>query len=242
MAENEVVKDKVNLPANIDLEAMAGAGMETASVKDMAIPFLKILQDLSPEIKKSKAEYIEGAEAGLICNTVTSELNESVAVVPCFYQFVVNEWKPNRGGYVATHLEASESLAKARNNGNDFVDTANWYCLIRNKSGDWTWGVIAMSSTALKHSRKLMTRLQSFKMNGKNGPFTPPSYAHILELSTAVETKDNNEWFNWKVEFADQKSFDIDGLLAKAVDFHDRVKEGLVKAVPPAMDSELEVY
>lgn len=249
--KNEIVKDQVNVPANIDLEAQAGAGMETVGVKDMAIPFLKILQALSPECKKSKPEYIEGAEEGKICNTVTGELYDSVQIVPCFYQFVINEWKPDRGGYVGTHLESSPALAKARRNakgslvsedGNDLVDTANWYVLIRTHDGNWTWGVLAFTSTQLKKSRNLMSRLQSIKMNGKNGLFTPPIYAHILDLSTVPESNDQGDWSGWKIELAGKKAFEDQSLFNLAIQYHEQVKKGLVKAVPVAENVEPDVY
>ena len=152
MAKAEIVKEKMNLPVGLDLESMAGAGLEAVSVKDIAIPFLKILQDLSPEVKKTKAEYIEGAEPGLICNTVTGELYKEIRVIPCYIVSVINEWKPNRGGYVATHDETSPVVTSAQhvNNGrggttlqskagNDLVDTTNWYVLIEGKDGDWSW-------------------------------------------------------------------------------------------------------
>lgn len=239
--KQEIAETKVNLPANIDLESMAGAGMETVRASDMAIPFLKILQSLSPELKQSKNEYIEGAKEGLICNTVSKALHENVRVVPCVYNFVINEWKPNRGGYVATHQPGSASLEKAKTNGNDFVDTANWFVLIE-ENGKWTWGVIAMTMTALKHSRRLMTQLQNIRLQGQNGEFTPPLYTHILNLGTAIETKDNNEWMNWQIELQDTKTYEIDGLFQQAKAYYDAIQEGAVKAVPPQEPSEPEVY
>ena len=255
MAKNEVVKDKVNLPANVDLESLAGAGMETVTMRDMSVPFLKILQTLSPELKKSKAEYVEGAEEGDIMNTVTGKLAKEVQVVPCFYQFVVNEWKPQRGGFVASHFEGDPIIASAvqttdadgkrilqAKNGNVLVDTANWYVLVKDRNDQWTWGVIAFTSTQLKYSRKLMTRLQSVKMEGKNGPFTPPIYAHILEMSTVPESKGDNEWMSWKIDLSDQRCFEDHELFQKAVDFHEQVKKGLVKAIPQVEETVEPAY
>lgn len=240
----EMVKQQAGALAVIDLEEFTGGGLEEVSVRDMSIPFLKILQDLSPEVKKSKNEYIEGAEVGMICNTVTNELYQSVSVVPCHFNFVVNEWKPNRGGYVATHQDGSPELERAKkaNPVNDFVDTANWYVLINTPAG-WSWGVIAFTSTQLKYSRKMMTRLQSIKMQGKNGEFTPPLFAHIINASTTLETKDNNEWFSWKLELSEKKTPDIEGLFVKAKEYYEQIKKGAVKAVPPTENvGEPDVY
>ena len=50
---------------------------------------------MSPQTKKQKKEYIEGAEEGMIFNTVTEELidgAEGITVVPCYFEPVALEW------------------------------------------------------------------------------------------------------------------------------------------------------
>ena len=41
----------------------AGSGLENVTSEDMAIPRLKILQALSPEVNKNDGKYVEGASA-----------------------------------------------------------------------------------------------------------------------------------------------------------------------------------
>ena len=41
---------------------------------DITIPRVDVLQALSPQRKKTNAEYIEGAEEGMLFNTVTKQL------------------------------------------------------------------------------------------------------------------------------------------------------------------------
>ena len=38
-----------------------------------------------------------------------------------------------------------------------------------------------------------------FKMQGKNGLFTPPTYSHIYNLSTVQMSNDKGTWFGWDV-------------------------------------------
>ena len=40
---------------------------------EMQIPFVRILQAMSPQLKKREAEYIEGSEQGDMFNTVTKQ-------------------------------------------------------------------------------------------------------------------------------------------------------------------------
>ena len=42
----------------------AGFGFEEVTSSDLQIPFLRIIQALSPQLKKSDAAFIEGAGAG----------------------------------------------------------------------------------------------------------------------------------------------------------------------------------
>ena len=51
-----------------------GTGLEDASAEDYAIPFLRILQGGSPQVKKSEGKYIQGSEEGDIFNTVSIKI------------------------------------------------------------------------------------------------------------------------------------------------------------------------
>ena len=52
-------------------EENAGAGLQNIGADQMQIPFIRILQALSPQLNKDKPEYIKGASQGDIFNTVT---------------------------------------------------------------------------------------------------------------------------------------------------------------------------
>ena len=76
--KNEVATKKSTAvtAAPIDLSVVAqdqGKGLAAVDMESTAIPFLKILSSMSPQTKKQKSEYVEGAEEGMIFNTVTEE-------------------------------------------------------------------------------------------------------------------------------------------------------------------------
>jgi hypothetical protein len=60
--------------------------------------------------------------------------------------------------------------------------------------------LIVMKSTQLKKSRKWNSMMQSVKMTGKNGLFTPPMYSQIYRLTTTAESNDKGKWFGWEIE------------------------------------------
>ena len=48
-------------------------GFENMTQEDLALPFVRILGQLSPQVTDGDAKYIDGAKPGMIYNTVTSE-------------------------------------------------------------------------------------------------------------------------------------------------------------------------
>ena len=62
----------------------AAKGFENMTQDDMALPFVRILGQLSPQVTDGDAKYIEGAKPGMIYNTVTSELYDGKKVSRLF--------------------------------------------------------------------------------------------------------------------------------------------------------------
>ena len=60
------------------LEDLAGEGFSEVTTSDLAIPFLRILANVSPQVNKREGAYVEGAEAGMIYNTVQNEVYDGV--------------------------------------------------------------------------------------------------------------------------------------------------------------------
>jgi len=90
---NQVATKKEGALATFDMEADANKGAQNISQEDLALPFLKILGQLSPEVNKRDGKYVEGAEPGKIINTVTNQLFDTLQVVPVFYKRQYIEWQ-----------------------------------------------------------------------------------------------------------------------------------------------------
>jgi len=197
-----------NLPAMpvhfaAQLEADAGLGMETASGDDFAVPFLSLLQSLSPQVTKGAPGFNELAEVGDFFDTSTGELwggEDGIEVIPCVYERQLVEWIPrNRGGgFVAVHGEDSPIVAKAVRqpdgstllpNGNELVDTARFYCLAFGERG-WSPVLVTFQKGGRKVARKWLTTMRSQKLQGAQGVFTPAMCAFSYRLTSATETND----------------------------------------------------
>lgn len=97
----------------IDYGEDFGSGLDDVGRDEAGIPFLKILQAQSPEVIGPSGK-IEGAVAGMILNTGTQALLDSVMIVPALRQHVYVEWRPKaQGGGVLDLHQPGIPMVKA---------------------------------------------------------------------------------------------------------------------------------
>jgi len=213
MAKTDIAEQKASTALAImsDLEQDAGAGFNGMTQEDYALPFLRLLTNTSPEIGE-----VDGAMPGMVYNSVTGELHDGkkgILVVPCAYVRQYIEWEPRGSGSgapVHIHPATSDILSQTHrapgdskdylDNGNYIENTANHYVMLVDASGVPSPALITMKSTQLKKSRKWNSMMQSVKLNGKNGLFTPPMYSQVYRLTTVAESNDKGKWYGWEIE------------------------------------------
>lgn len=213
MAKNMIAEQPANTALALidDLETDAAAGFGAMTQEDYALPFLRLLTSTSPEVGE-----VEGALPGMFLNSVTGQLydgKKGIAVIPCAYLRQYIEWTPRgqgTGAPVQVYPATSDVLSRTHkepgeykdylDNGNYVENTANYYIMIVDESGVPNPALVTMKSTQLKKSRKWNSMMQSVKMNGKNGMFTPPMYSQLYKLSSVAESNDKGKWFGWEVE------------------------------------------
>ncbi len=209
-AKKKTTNNKTTYDHLKDLE-QDGKGFEDLNLETSAIPFIKILQDLSPQLKKSKPEYVAEAEAGMIFNNVTEKIYEQPLkfVVGKFERYFI-EWKPNRGSFVAAH---SPELIRQKANeydyddrgrmihgktGNHFSDTYVYYVLLPDHLDEGV-NIISMSSTQLKEAKRLNRNLTTTMIPGTKNKAMP--YYMIWNLETVEMSNDRGEWFGLRIKF-----------------------------------------
>ena len=238
---NQVSEKKTaGLPTNM-FEDDAAKGLGKIGQEDLALPFLKILGQLSPEVNKRDGKYVEGAEPGMIFNSVSGELYDGVKgidVIPAFYKLEYIEWKDRGdgpGAPVAIYDSSSDIMSKTKPDanykdrlpsGNYIEKTASHFVIITGDSP--STALISMKSTQLKISRKWNSMMSGIKLKGKNGLFTPASFSHIYRLKTTQMSNDKGTWFGWEVSkvgpITDQQ------LYQQAKSFSESISKGAVKA------------
>ena len=222
MAKKAVaVADKNQLPAELmaDMEEHRRERQQFDAAQ-LIVPRISILQDLSPQVKKSNAQYIGGAEPGMYFNNVANTLDSMITFVPAKFHVRYIAWRPRKqgGGLVSQSLtleeveENFEADGIGRWIGNmspkkgepavavEIIETPEWVGYAKGK--DWNWMPVAMSfpSTKGKSARKINSSIDMIEVDNGNGPFTPPAFYSTFELGAALEQSGDDSWFGFTVQ------------------------------------------
>jgi len=220
------------------------------SLSDIAVPYLYILQGLSPQVNPDHAKYIPGSTAGMLylsnLERTFEGRNTGLVIVPCYYERLVTEWTPREqgGGLVASHDPNADivGLAKPNDrnqqilpNGHQLIDTAYHYVLVQDpESKVWHQAIMPLKSTALKASRRMNSTISTTNIPGTDK--RAPRFLFKWRLTTQKEQKDQNIWSSPKLEQLDMVTADV---YRAAKDYALVAAKGLLRRV--AQESEMEM-
>lgn len=243
----------------VDFAADAGGGMEEADKDSFAIPFLRVLQKISPQCDEADAQYIKGAKGGMLYNSVTGELykgDEGVLFLPCAFQRRFIQWAPRgaEGGYRGEHMP--EDVAEMRNNGELYeedgalytsdakgadrlVDTRSHFGIVVEEKGN-SQVVMPLASTQIKKSKQLMSMLSSAKVKTKKGLVTPPTWMNKIRITTVLESNDQGSWYG--VKFTHEGFINDADLYVAGKSFHDTIVAGQARVAYEANSEQDEKF
>uniref|UniRef100_A0AAU8KY30 Uncharacterized protein n=1 Tax=Pseudomonas phage vB_PaeS_FBPa53 TaxID=3231242 RepID=A0AAU8KY30_9VIRU len=241
----------------------AGAGFENQTSDDYSIPFLQILQALSPQLQEN-----DSLRQGMILNTVTGEVwdgKKGIAFVPATTQHVYVEWKPRDagGGFVGIHEVNSDLVnhAKAASaeygkystpDGNELIETFYVYGIALDDDGNASEAVLAFSSTKIKKYKGWMTKAKTIQIPLPDGRRIPaPLFAHRYRLKTVSEKNNKGQFFNWDAIAFDganaqeARLLPDDPLFQSAVNIKSMIEQGKARAAyesqaPGSADEEAQ--
>jgi hypothetical protein len=218
------------------------AGLENIKSTDILIPRISILQDLSPQVKENRPEYIHGAKVGMICDIGTGQLiGEELIFVPVHYAKVWLEWFPRKSGKgLAGIHDDPKILARCTQNdknqhftadGNLVSETSQLFGL------DITHGnsrqvFVPFASTQIKKCKRLLTLATSERLQTSKGEITAPLFYRSYIMTSVLESNSEGDWHGWKIdrglpilELPNSKS-----ILSAAIKMREQIKSGLAKA------------
>ena len=221
--EVATVQPGVVAPSFFSEEDMGGAGFEGADNDSYAIPFLQIVQKMSPIADENDPRYVEGAKAGSLYNTVTGEVydgKKGVLLIPCSFRRAFIRWggrESAEGGFkgemtvdefealkadptqvvqVNGRYYAPDENGEVNEKQSDyFADTRSHYVLVVNEeTGEFGQALLSLSSAQIKPSKMLMTAMSQKKVRAGGRLQTPPSFANMVRLTTVGQKNEKGAW------------------------------------------------
>lgn len=245
---NDLVEKENNVPAVMAESMLAdsqnSSGFDNITADDVAIPFISILQALSPQCRGEAK--IEGASEGDFHNTVSSEIYKGeIKLIPCAYKKSYVEWVPRDtgGGFVNEH-SSNEILKQCTKNerkqdilpnGNQIVTTGYHYCILIKPNGNIERAVISFTSTQLKKSRKWNSTAMALTINVNGKKIRPAMFSHIYTAKSVAEKNEQGEWAGWQI--GSPVLITDSDLYATAKSFSEDVLKGTVKVTPPTPEN-----
>lgn len=189
-------------------------GFEDLNINVMSLPFINILQDLSPQVKKKSADYVDGAEPGMFFNTGTKEVFDAVDVTVIKFEHTFLRWKPNRGGYFGQFSPADiMALRQAGRvyedqggtlldaDGNEYQEAYTYYLALWGSSEAPSIVLFSCTSSMLKEARRWNRDLATRRLpNGR--PALP--YFSVYRLSIKERSNEKGSWYGFEIAW---KSF-----------------------------------
>lgn len=256
----EVAVTEAKLPAQTEeldifdqIEQDSGAGQENMTSDDMAIPRFGIIQSLSPQRQKTKPEYIEGAEEGMLFESVGKRLfpgDKGIIVIPLQFQKVYLEWGDRKSGkgLVKNHGRDAtlynntppdpETGKRITPDGNYIQPTAEYFVfMVDEETGAVVPGVLSMASVFLKHAKRWNAMINQIMVkNPRTGKSVqPPIYFQSYRLTTVPETNESGSWFRHEIAFH-KSILEMDNgkeLYERAKKFREGIVKGAYKVAEP---------
>lgn len=204
MSKNKeiAVKEEATVPALTNTtDWMSGAGLDEFEQSDFKLPYLSMLQAMSPQTKPREPDYIAGAVEGKIMHSLTKELYDSVRVLPCRVQKRFQTWeidqkgKPTQMIKELTLQEATAIKPYVKNvagknflsDGSLLVEKWQWYVIVFPEDSVPYRACLTMKASQLKNSKLWVSLLMA------DGGF--PKY--LYKLSAKGENYEDNSWVGW---------------------------------------------
>ena len=195
-------------------------GSEDVTSRDMILPRVDVLQALSPQIKKSDPNYIDGAEQGKIFNTVTGEIyGDSINFIPVMFRKEYVVWKLRKagGGFCGafpTMEKAEEFRANLQSpDDHECVESHQHFAMLLTDHGPEE-AVFSMTKSKLKVSRALNTLIQIAGVD---------RFAKAYRLDAIETSSDKGDFWSFK---AHPVGFVSKELYERGQGLYDMIKSG----------------
>ncbi len=229
--------------------AFAGAGSKEVGQAEMALPFLNILQALSPQVAKKDDAYVQDAEPGMFHESVSGAVwdgDEGVMIIPCHFSRHIIEWikRKEGGGFIGIHPpDMAKAIAACQDvDKHDLVDTHQQAVLVRLPDGTWSEAIFPLKMTGLTPSRLWNTDIarQRREIDGEMHSNLPRWWS-VWKATTVEKTNDKGRFYVLKKPELQVDLFDMEeaaDLVPRAKSFEELMDAGAGQVDWRRMDGE----
>lgn len=196
-----------------------GSGFENMDATFFKIPFISILQKMSPEVDEDSSEHMEGAKAGMLLHSVSKALfdgkEKGLYIVPLHVEKKYMEWIPRDqgGGLVNVFSPSDPTVLKLiaghseydaieTADGNELKMTFNAFCLIIREDGTTEPVVIGFTSSNIGPLKEWLGLARSITAKNDQGKdFSLPLYSHVYHFKAKFNENKKGAWFGWNIGF-----------------------------------------
>lgn len=192
----------VEVPAFIKRDQARGT--ENIATSDIKPPALRLAQAMSPEVKRSEPQYIDGLREGDLFNSITQEIYGDQPVNLLIVNYLGHrnvEFDPTDRNVVIdgdipdtdprcqfTSMMKDGVLVKQKPRATQFKD---FLILLLLDNREPQLMTLTLKSTQLKKATRLLTVLKLSKLD---------SFAHLIKGAPVPERKGGNSWYGWRFD------------------------------------------
>lgn len=191
-----------NLPAFLQTSTQR-RGTENIASNDVKPPALRLAQAMSPEVKRSEPQYIDGLREGDLFNSITQEIYGDKPLNFLVVNYLGHrnmEFDPNdrnvvldgdipdndpRCNFTVEVVDGKQVKRKPR--ATQFKD----FLILLLRDGGNQLMTLTLKSTQLKKATRLLTILKFSKLD---------SFAHLIKATPVPERKNGNSWYGWRLD------------------------------------------
>jgi len=203
----------------------AGSGMENVTRDEYKIPFIRVLQQMSPQCAPPINGGVEGAKPGMFFNTATGEIHDALIVVPTSrdHNFVkYNRRKEDGGnneGFIQIYAPDDPIILMLREKQGKFgkllpgdtppteiAETMYLYSLVAPATkegkalGTFFRCILAFTSTQIPKYQTFVSRYMGIQYEVRPNEFVrPPLWAHKWFFTTVYETKKKGSIYGYRI-------------------------------------------
>ena len=221
---NEVAIKEEGALAIVPSVEDAGVGFEGMGAEDFALPYIKLIQQLSPELNPQAEEYNPLARPGLFVNSATQRIyGEAIDVVVAAYARKFNVWRPKAlGGGLVTSQPALPAGVQTRKDfngrerlviGDNTVEETFYYYLLVGPAADQPIetdegtdvpqpgenitdrGVYSFKGTGIQVAKKFNMTMDAQKFRVDGKLLTKAIFSNVYRFRTNMRSNAQGSWF-----------------------------------------------